>query len=29
MSKNSLPTYKDMMNPTLQAIANLGGSATI
>lgn len=29
MSKNSLPTYEDMMNPTLQAIKNLGGSATI
>ena len=29
MSKNSLPTYETMMNPTLQALRELGGSATI
>jgi restriction system protein len=29
MSNNSLPTYETMMNPTLQALKELGGSATI
>lgn len=29
MAKNSLPTYETMMNPTLQALRELGGSATI
>jgi restriction system protein len=29
MSDNSLPTYETMMNPTLQALKELGGSATI
>ncbi len=29
MNEISLPTYKTMMNPTLQALRNLGGSATI
>lgn len=29
MSQNSFPTYETMMNPTLQALRELGGSATI
>ncbi|MEA2008617.1 MAG: winged helix-turn-helix domain-containing protein, partial [Chloroflexota bacterium] len=29
MNKISIPTYKTMMNPTLQALRDLGGSATI
>ena len=29
MDKNSLPTYETMMNPALQALKELGGSATI
>lgn len=29
MTQNSFPTYKTMMNPTLQALRELGGSATI
>lgn len=29
MSGNPLPTYETMMNPTLQALKELGGSATI
>jgi len=29
MNEISLPTYKNMMNPTLQALRDLGGSATI
>ncbi len=29
MAENSLPTYETMMNPTLQALKTLGGSATI
>lgn len=29
MSDNLLPTYETMMNPTLQALKKLGGSATI
>ena len=29
MSENSLPTYETMMNPAIQALKELGGSATI
>jgi restriction system protein len=29
MAENSLPTYQDLMNPTLKALRELGGSATI
>ena len=29
MKDNALPTYETMMNPTLQALRGLGGSATI
>ncbi len=29
MEKNSLPSFETMMNPTLQALRELGGSATI
>ena len=29
MIENSIPTYEAMMNPTLQALKELGGSATI
>lgn len=29
MSKNSLPTYRSMMNPLLRAIRELGGSGTV
>lgn len=29
MKENSLPTFKTMMNPTLQALRDLGGSASI
>jgi restriction system protein len=29
MQKNSLPSFETMMNPTLQALKELGGSATI
>jgi len=29
MAQNNFPTYETLMNPTLQALKALGGSATI
>ena len=29
MSKNDLPTYEEFMNPLIQTVKALGGSATI